>query len=170
MKVKIIITTCLILLNFNILAATISIKTPQINGNITTSSNLEISELQAVLSCHFGKTGARKESKRYILSNLKFIAPFEYSLRINKGSLFEILPSNMKLLTCAYKLIVIGKNLDLGKAVFNDLFLIGQEYGEMSEDELAEIQDENYLRNALEVKTRNLNFSISQGGKIVIDN
>lgn len=167
MKTKSIIFSTLIitLVSFNAFADSVVIKAPEINGKvILNSENLKLTDWQAVMSCHFDYKGDRKESIRYPQTIIRKIenTKNEYSLFIKKGSLSEFLP-NWKLLTCAYKMILLGKNTDLNKTVMGEIYLLGQEHGQMDESELSNMKDREFVAKVLEDKTRALNLSLIDG-------
>lgn len=161
---------CLLILAFTIqtaTAATFSFKAPEINGTIHGSA-VQLTDWQAVMSCHFDHKGVRKESIRYPQTWVKKIDDQTQSLKIKKGSLSEMLPG-WRLLTCAYKLILIGKNTSTQKTAFGELYFIGQEHGEMSENDLDDIKNKVWVEKVLSEKTADIHLSISVDGGIVAD-
>lgn len=169
MKTKNLIFSLLfLLLSFELKADIVRVVAPQINGKIRVSSNLMLTDWQAVMSCHFDHNGVRKESIRYPQTILKKITGDEYSLFIKKGSLSEMLP-NWRLLTCAYKMILIGKNTDLGRSILGEIYFLGQEHGEMDPEELKDMQNKEYVAKVLFDKTRDLRLVIAPEGGIVAE-
>ncbi len=167
MKTKILlIAATLSLMSLSAHADIVRVKAPEINGKvILNATNLHLTDWQAVMSCHFDYKGSRKESIRYPQTIIRKIANTtnEYSLFIKKGSLSELLP-NWKLLTCAYKIILLGKNTDLNRTIMGEIYLLGQEHGQMDAEELKDMQDANYVSKVLEDKTRELKLNIEAGG------
>lgn len=168
MKIKIIAFSFLLLLvSQQAFADLVSVKTPELNGKITVASNLVLTDWQTIMSCHFDYKGSRKESVRYLQTILKNTDINEYSMNIKKGSLSEALP-NWRLLTCAYKLLFIGKNMDLnGRSIMGEIYLLGQEHGEMSKDELTHMQNKNFVAKYLADRIEDMKLEISPEGGIV---
>lgn len=168
MKIKIMLFSLLSLFLCNMaFADIISVKAPPLKGKILVTSNLVLTDWQTIMSCHFDYKGSRKESVRYLQTIMKKTDINEYSIDIKKGSLSEALP-NWRLLTCAYKLLFIGKNMDLnGRSILGEIYLLGQEYGEMSKDELSQMQNKNFLAKYLTDKIEEVNLEISPEGGIV---
>ena len=166
MKIKIIIIAVILtIFSAGVYADIVRVKTPEINGKILIlSENLLLTDWQAVISCHFDYKGSRKESIRYPHTIIRKIADTtnEYSLDIKKSSLSEYLP-NWKLLTCAYKIILLGKNTNLNKTIMGEIYLLGQEHGQMDVEDLKDMQDSNYVAKVLEDKTHELKLNISAG-------
>ncbi|MDO9184091.1 MAG: hypothetical protein Q7U04_16880 [Bacteriovorax sp.] len=148
-------------------ADNVRVKTPAINGKIIVN-NLELTDWQAVISCHFNYQGTRKESIRYPQTLLNKIDANTYALKIKAGSLSEFLP-HWELLTCAYKLILIGKNSVTHQVAFGEIFLMGKESGSMSEGELQAIQDTALVTKILNDKTKELAVIFGKDGGIVED-
>ena len=146
-------------------AASFSFKAPEINGSIQ-SRSIELTDWQAVMSCHFDVKGVRKESIRYPQTWIKKTSEGSYSLKVKKGSLSEFLPG-WRLVTCAYKLILIGKNLETKKTAFGEIYFIGQEFGEMSESDLNDIKNREWVAKVLNEKMDVLQISIDTDGGIV---
>ena len=163
MKLKLLLPLFVFCLALNAQADIVSFKTPEINGKIRTDDNLVLTDWQVIMSCHFDVKGVRKESVRYPHTILKKISGNQYSLYVKKGSLSEMLPG-WKLLTCAYKLLLIGKNLDLDKNLMGEIYLLGQEFGEMDPEDLKDIQNREYVEKVLTDKTRELSLTITEGG------
>lgn len=167
MKIKnLLIAAVFTLLPASAFADIVRVKAPEINGKIIlTSTNLHLTDWQAVMSCHLDYKGSRKESIRYPQTIIRKIANTndEYSLFIKKGSLSEYLP-NWKLLTCAYKIILLGKNTDMDRTIMGEIYLIGQEHGQMDAEELKDMQNISYVSKVLEDKTRELKLNITAGG------
>ncbi len=146
-------------------AASFSFKAPEINGTIH-SRSVELTDWQAVMSCHFDVRGVRKESIRYPQTWIKKTSVDTYSLKVKKGSLSEFLPG-WRLITCAYKVILIGKNNESKKTVFGELLFIGQEFGEMSETDLNDLQNHEWVAKALNEKMSVINLAIDTDGGII---
>lgn len=168
MKFKIALTSLTLGLALSAQAEIVRFQSPEINGKVTVGKNLVLTDWQAVMSCHFDVKGTRKESIRYLQTILKKANTDEYSLFIKKGSLSEMLPG-WRLLTCAYKIIFIGKNIELERSHMGEIYLLGQESGEMDASELKDIQNKDYVAKVLADKTRELNLSLSPEGSIVAD-
>lgn len=145
----------------------VKVKAPAINGKLI-ANNLEMTDWQTVMSCHFNYQGLRKESIRYPQTFLNKIEGNTYSLKIKAGSLSEILP-HWELLTCAYKLILIGKNITTHQIAFGEIFLMGKETGIMNESELQAMQDVNQVAKVLNDKTKALFITYGKDGGIVED-
>jgi hypothetical protein len=145
----------------------VRVKTPAINGKLV-ANNLEMTDWQAVISCHFNYQGSRKESIRYPQTFLTKQEGSNYTLKIKAGSLSEILP-HWELLTCAYKLILIGKNITTHQIAFGEIFLMGKESGVMSDSELQAMQDVNQVTKVLNDKTKELVITYGKDGGIVED-
>lgn len=159
----------LLILSTQAFAEIVSVKSPELNGKITVSSNLVLTDWQTIMSCHFDYKGSRKESLRYLQTILKNTEINEYSIKIKKGSLSEALPK-WKLLTCAYKLLFIGKNMDQnGRNIMGEIYLLGQEHGEMTTDELQHMQNKNFVAKYLADKVEDLKLTISPEGGIVAE-
>ena len=146
-------------------ADVVSFKAPEVNDKIRVSKNLILTDWQAVMSCHFDVKGVRKESIRYPQTILKKTATDEYSLFVKKGSLSEMLPG-WRLLTCAYKIILIGKNTELERSIMGELYLLGQESGEMDSNDLKDIQNKEFVAKVIADKTREISLVISPEGGI----
>lgn len=157
--------TLVLVFTFSAHADIVRYKAPAINGKLI-ANNLEMTDWQAVMSCHFNYQGSRKESIRYPQTWLKKIDASTYSLKIKEGSLFEALP-HWELLTCAYKLILIGKNATTRQLAFGEIFLMGKESGTMSESELQAMMDINQVTKVLNDKTRELTITYGKDGGIV---
>ena len=170
MKIKIMLFSFLLLLvSFNTFAGSVYVRTPELSGKLTVPSVLNLTDWQTIMSCHFDYKGSRKESVRYPQTIIKGLGNNDYSLFIKKGSLSETLPG-WRLLTCAYKILLIGKNSDLNnRSVFGEIFLMGQEQGEMSADELRDIQNKNFVAKILTDKTQDLKIAIAPEGGIVAE-
>lgn len=163
MKLRLLLPLFVFCLSLSAKADIVSFKAPEINGKIRTDDNLVLTDWQAIMSCHFDVKGVRKESVRYPQTILKKISNNQYSLYVKKGSLSEMLPG-WRLLTCAYKLLLIGKNLDLDKSLMGEIYLLGQEFGEMDPEDLKDIQNKEYVEKVLTDKTRDLSLTITEGG------
>jgi hypothetical protein len=170
MKNKLITFTVFFLLTSNqLFADVVFFKTPEIFGKISTPAKLSLTDWQTIMSCHFDVNGRRKESVRYLQTILKNTAPNEYSLSIKKGSLSETLPK-WKLLTCAYKILLIGKNSELeNRSIFGEIYLLGQEHGQMTTDELKDMQNKNFIARILADKTEDIKLLINTEGGIAIE-
>lgn len=166
--IKSLITTSTLFLSLSVFAENVFFKSPEVNGKIHVSDNLVMTDWQAVMSCHFDYKGSRKGSTRYPQTFLKKISANEYSLTVRKGSLTETLP-RWRLLTCAYKMILIGKNTDSDKSVLGEIYLMGQEHGEMEAQELKDMQNKEFVGRALADKTRDLRLTILPEGGIVTE-
>lgn len=149
------------------LADIIKVRTPAINAKLI-ANNLEMTDWQTVMSCHFNNQGIRKGSIRYPQTFLTKIDGNTYSLKIKAGLLSEVFPHG-ELLTCAYKLILIGKNIATHQIAFGEIFLMGRDTGTMNESELQAIQDVNQVTKLLNDKTRELAITYGKDGGIVED-
>ncbi len=166
MKLKISLFILLLLsLATDLLADTLRFRSPAINGKLT-AINIEMTDWQAVLVCHFNYKGSRKQSIRYPQTFLTNHEASSYNLRIKAGSLTEIFP-DLEPLTCAYKLILIGKNLLTHQTTFGEIILLGKETGIMNESELQVMQDLNQVTKILNDKTRELIVTNGKEGGIV---
>lgn len=146
-------------------AESIRFKTPALQGKLI-ANNIELTDWQTVMSCHFNYRGQRKESIRYPQTILNNHEGSSYALKIKAGSLSEALP-NWELLTCAYKLILIGKNITTHQLAFGEIFLMGRENGVMSESELQVIRDLHLVSKILNERTRELVITSGKDGGIV---
>jgi hypothetical protein len=174
MKIKNLLSLVLTITSFVVSASAfaenVSYKAPELNGKITVvTNNLELTDWQAVMSCHFDYKGSRKESVRTPQTFVKKIGKNEYSLTSKKGSLTEFMIPNWRLLTCAYKLILIGKNTDTQRSTFGEIYLLGQEHGEMDQEDLKAMQNRDYVAKVLAEKTRDLRLAIAPEGGIVAE-
>ncbi len=140
-------------------------RSPAINGKLI-ANNIEMTDWQTVMSCHFNYQGTRKESIRYPQTWLKKTENGVYTLKVKAGSLSEMLP-RWDLLTCAYKLILIGKNTTTRQLAFGEIYLMGKETGVMSESELQVMMDLNQVTKILAEKTRELKVGFGADGGIV---
>ena len=164
-----VISFLLVLVTGQASAAVVTVKSPELKGKVSVSSNLVLTDWQTIMSCHFDYKGSRKESVRYLQTILKNTDINEYSLFIKKGSLSEALPK-WRLLTCAYKLLVIGKNMDQnGRSMMGEIYLLGQEHGEMTVDELQHMQNKNFVAKFLADKVEDLKLAIAPEGGIVAE-
>lgn len=149
----------------NALADNVRFRAPTINGKLV-ASNIEMTDWQTVMSCHINSQGSRKELLRYPQTWLKKIDTGVYSLKVRAASLFEIHPHG-DLLTCAYKLILIGKNTSTHQLAFGEIYLMGKETGVMNESELQSMMDINQVTKNLTEKTRELTVGFGKDGGIV---
>lgn len=147
------------------IAESVRFKAPALTGKLI-ANNIEMTDWQTVMSCHFNYRGQRKESIRYPQTFLTAHNGSGYTLKIKAGSLSEFLP-NWELLTCAYKLILIGKNITTRQLSFGEIYLLGKENGVMSESELQAMQDINLVTKLLNEKTRELVITNGKDGGIV---
>lgn len=153
-------------------ADSVSVKAPALEGKINiTTPNLTLTDWQAVMSCHFDYKGSRKESVRYPQTFIKAVSGTsgsEFNISVKKGSLSEFLPG-WRLLTCAYKLILLGRDTDANKAVFGEIYLMGQEFGEMDPEDLKDMQNKDFVAKVLSDKFRQLKLGIATDGGIVLE-
>lgn len=166
MKTKSIVIIVALLFSSTLFADVVSFKTPEVNGRLNAPA-IKLTDWQAVMSCHFDHNGVRKESIRYPQTWVKKINEIDYSLKVKKGSLSEMLPG-WRLLTCAYKLILIGKK-DNGKTAFGEIYLLGQEFGEMDEIDLNDLQNKEWVAKVLTEKTAEIKLGLSVDGGIVAE-
>ena len=152
----------------NAFADNVRFRAPSINGKLI-AENIEMTDWQTVMSCHFNYRGQRKESIRYPQTWLKKIDANTYSLKIKAGSLTEILP-HFELLTCAYKLILIGKNQTTHQLSFGEIYLLGKESGVMSESELQSMQELSTVSKLLNERAKELTVTNGKDGGIVEEN
>lgn len=130
------------------------------------SRTIDLTDWQAVMSCHFDVKGVRKESIRYPQTWVKKINEESYSLRIKSGSLSEFLPGR-RLIACAYKLILIGKNTETKRLAIGDIFFIGEEFGEMSDSEISDIKNKKWVAKVLREKMDILKLAVDTNGSII---
>jgi hypothetical protein len=150
-------------------ADNVSMKTPELSGLVTFhGSNMKLTDWQAVMRCHFDYKGSRKESIRYPQTFMKDLGNEAYSISVKKGSLSEFLPT-WRLLTCAYKLILIAKNTETGKNAFGEIYLAGQEHGEMDPEELKVMEDQTMLAEILKEKLHDLRVTVNSEGGIILE-
>lgn len=155
----------LVFLSTASVAGIVRFRAPALNGKLV-ANNIEMTDWQTVMSCHFNYQGSRKESIRYPQTWLKKIDNGVYSLKVKAGSLSEALP-NWDLLTCAYKLILIGKNVSTRQIAFGEIYLMGKESGVMSDSELQAMMDLNQVTKTLTERTRELTVGFGKDGGIV---
>lgn len=148
-------------------ADAVKFKTPAINGKLI-ANNITMTDWQTVMSCRFNYQGTKKELIRHPQTILKKIEGSTYSLKIKASSLDEI-HSRWDLLTCSYKLILIGKNITTHQLAFGEILLMGKESGVMSESELQVMMDINQVTKILSERTRELTVTFGKDGGIVED-
>jgi hypothetical protein len=153
-----------LLFSTSVCAETLKFKVPALNGKLNTT-NLELTDLQSVINCHFNFQGNRKQIIRYPQTDVKKLEGSLYSLKIKSATIGDSLP-HLDLLTCAYKLIVIGKNKISHQPAYGEIFLIGKETGTMSDSELQTILDFNQLTKVLNEKTKELTITYGKDGGI----
>jgi hypothetical protein len=158
----------LLLFYSNAFADNVRFKAPPINGKLI-ANNIEMTDWQTAMSCHFNYRGKRIQSIRYPQTWLNKIDTNTYSLKIKGGTLNEFLP-HFELLTCAYKLILIGKNQTTHQLSFGEIYLLGKESGVMSESELQAMQELPTVAKALNEKTKELTITNGKDGGIVEEN
>lgn len=147
----------------NALADNISIKTPELNGKIIfKAQNFKLTDWQAVMSCHFDYKGSRKGVQRFIQTFVQPEAENNYLIRIKKGSLSEFLPG-WDLLTCAYKLILIGRDTVTNKSLFGEIYLLGKEHGQMEMEDIRDFENIDYVTKALGDKLNDLKLHAFEG-------
>ena len=155
----------LVFLSGNVWADYVRFRAPAINGKLV-ASNIEMTDWQTVMSCHINSQGSRKELLRYPQTWLKKIDNGVYSLKVRSVSLSENHPHG-DLLTCAYKLILIGKNTSNHQLAFGEIYLMGKETGVMNESELQSMMDFNQVTKNLTEKARELTVGFGKDGGIV---
>lgn len=158
-------TLVLFAFSLNIHAETVHFKTPAISGKLL-ANNIELTDWQTVMSCHFNSRGQKKESIRYPQTTLTKREGSIYSLKINIGLLNKSLP-NWELQNCSYKLILIGKNISTHQLAFGEIYLLGKDVGVMSQSELQSLQDIHQVTKSLNYKTRELTITNGKDGGIV---
>ncbi len=149
-------------------AENVRIKTPSIKGKLL-AYNLEMTDWQTVISCHFSFQEQIKEFNRYPETTLKKINSNIYSLNIKAGLLSEMM-LHFELINCSYKLIVIGKNQITHQLAFGEILLMGKDTGIMSESELQMMQDPIQVTKILTERTKNLAVTFGKEGGIEEDN
>jgi hypothetical protein len=168
MKIKtLLFSFVLFSLSSNLWADSLHFKTPALNGKLV-ANNLEMTDWQAVMVCHFNYKGSRKQSIRYPQTFLTHHEGASYSLKIKAGSLVEVFP-NLEPLTCAYKLLLIGRNTITHQASFGEILLLGKESGVMTESELQTVQDTKLVSKLLMDRTQELTVTNGKEGGIVED-
>lgn len=165
MKLKTTLFSLVLLWSASALAETVRFKTPAITGKLV-ASNITMTDWQTVMICQFNYRGQRKESIRYPETFLTQHSGANYHLKIKAGSLNEYFP-NGELLTCAYKLILIGKNITTHQLAFGEIVLLGKDSGVMSESELTAMQDYHQVSKLLNERTRELVIANGKDGGIV---
>ncbi len=147
-------------------AENVHFKSAPVDGQVLTGS-LKLTDAQAVMSCHFDFRGSRKKSVRYPQTFLHEESAGQFSLKVRAGSLVEIGLPGFHLLSCSYKLILIGVDTKNNRSAFGDVFLLGQESGTMNEDELKDIQNPAVVSKVLAAKMKDLVLSVGEDGVIV---
>lgn len=149
----------------NLLAETARFKAPAIHGKLI-ANNIEMTDWQSVMSCHFNHRGQRKELVRYPQTFLSNHEASSYTLKI-KAALLSEFPSNWEVIACSYKLILIGKNITTHQLAYGEIYLLGREAGTMSESELQIILDIHQVTKLLSEKTKELVITSGKDGGIV---
>ena len=160
-----------LLLMFSVVSSyadTVKFKAPALKGKII-ANNLELTDWQTVMHCHFNNRGIKKEFLRYPSTQLRRIETQAYLLKIKPMSLFKNLP-HADLIRCSYKLTLIGKNLLTRQLAFGEIVLLGRENGTMSESELQTLQDSSTLSKILNEKIREITITFGKEGGIVEEN
>lgn len=166
MKMIKLLSAILIFVSSSAFAENVRFKTAVVEGRIVTN-NLELTDIQAVMSCHFDFRGQRENSIRYPQTFFRKTSVSEYDIKVRPGSLTELFIPGFKLLTCAYKLILIGKNATTQRSAFGEVFLLGQESGVMTSQELRDVQDIDHVNTVLANRTKELSLSIDEKSAII---
>lgn len=162
------IVSILALLYFNIaFADLIKFQTPKLTGKIS-SENIELTDWQAVLNCHFQINGKNQDSSKYPFTQLKKVEDNQYELTIKAANLIEALP-NLEMQNCHFKLILIGKLYSTRQTLFGEIILFGQDQGKMSDKEIEIINNKSILAKILQEKVKDLKISTGADGGIVLD-
>ena len=146
--------TLALFLSSQVFADSINFQTPAYQKTIHVNG-ITISEVQPKLTCHFKnkKTGVDKISRKYIYAQLKSLDSDNveiqrYKLISKRGILLERIP-RFDIQSCAYVLIIIGKEKINGKSIMGDIVLIGQLRGRMGQEEINLFQDKSYVAKHL---------------------
>ncbi len=137
------------LMTFSQLSNAVSIhyQTRELKGVIKTSVPLE--QVQAQMGCVFENTSGNLIDTRVSpTTRIIKMNEGEYQLIIKGGSYREILPS-YQLVSCHYKFIVLGRTLT-GKAVLEDVFVMGSDRERMEANELEIFRNKNAVSEKLE--------------------
>ena len=156
------------LLSHTVLADSVKLKIPAINGKIVTN-NLELTDLKSVMHCRFNNRGIKKEILRYPFTQMQRIDSQVYRLKIKSAALIKNIPHS-DLIRCSYKLSLIGKNTITRQLAFGEVVLLGRESGTMSESELQSIQDSSLISKILIEKTREISLAFGKEGGIIEEN
>lgn len=150
---NLIIFTCLIF-STSLMAERMKFQTPAYQKIIHTS-DVTITDLQPKLRCHFKnpKTGVNKFSRKYIYAQVQSMDPDSselqrYKVVSKRGNFFDMLPG-FEVQSCAYVLVVIGKDKRTGQSIMGDIVLMGQMNGKMTREELNMLKDRSYVANHL---------------------
>lgn len=147
-------------------ASGLTIKTPAFNDTFLVS-DLNLEQIQPKLRCHLynEKTGVNKIFRKYIHSSLKKTmtsqGATEYKIISKRGSLWNYLPG-FEIQSCAYVLIVMGKQTYTGKSLMGDIVLMGQLKGRMSDEELSLLNDKKYVAMHLKKRIQDMHLMIGQ--------
>jgi hypothetical protein len=152
---------------YNLSAEIIHFRAPALVGKIN-SELIDLTDWQAVMTCHYLLGGKNQEVMKYPLTLLKKIDVSNYSVSIKAMSLFEALP-NLDLQNCAYKMILIGKNKTTHQTAFGEIFLIGTDRGKMTEKELEIIQNKDQLAKILNEKIKDISITYGNEGGIILN-
>ncbi len=164
---KIYFTIIIMLLSQSIWAEIIKFQTPKLNGKLI-SENIELTDWQAVLNCHFQLNGKNQESSKYPLTQFKKLDDNQYDISIKAANLIEVLP-NLEIQNCHYKLILIGKLYSTRQTLFGEIILFGQDQGKMSDKDLEILNNKNVLARILQEKFKEIKISAGVDGGIVLD-
>ncbi len=164
---KIYFTIIILLLSQSIWAELIKFQTPKLNGKLI-SENIELTDWQAVLNCHFQLNGKNQESSKYPLTQFKKLDDNQYDISIKAANLIEVLP-NLEIQNCHYKLILIGKLYSTRQTLFGEIILFGQDQGKMSDKDLEILNNKNVLARILQEKIKEIKISACVDGGIVLD-
>lgn len=164
---NLILSFIIMLISQSLSADLIKFQTPKLSGKLV-SDNIELTDWQAVLNCHFQLGGKNQESSKYPLTILKKTDDNQYDLSIKASNLIEVLP-NLDIQNCHMKLILIGKLASTRQTLFGEIILFGQDQGKMSEKDLDIINNKNQLAKILQEKTKEIKITTGVDGGIVID-
>lgn len=138
----------------SVFADSMRIQTPAYQKTIHTNG-VTITDLQPKLRCHFvhSKRGVNKFARRYIFAHTKAIDSDDseiqrYKVVSKRGKLWTALPG-FEVQSCAYVLIVMGRDKHTNRSLIGDIVLIGQMQGKMTTEELNMFKDKQYIANYL---------------------
>lgn len=157
-----------VLFSFSLKAEIIHFRSPAFSGKIQ-SESIELTDWQTAMSCRYSIKDKVSEISRFPQTTIKKIDSNNYTLTIKAMNLFEA-QQNLELLSCSYKLILVGKNKMNHQTSFGEINLMGQDSGKMTEKELDLIQNKDHFTRVINDKIKDLVISFGSDGGIVLIN